>query len=458
MFQPEELSLWNVRRNRIRSRHLSSRTYRRPTHRRGRRLCTSSAWCTNSMTDPEAATPPAESPPPNSASPSHLLREAISLAFVLGSSLALAALERHGVLPWQAYPSSLALLALSIWHGWRFHVDFQFSSAAGGPTRVCLALRRGAGSDSLVVGLCTLKSYHNAEQSSWSMLHLVLLVPLSGGILFRGLLLDHLHRGFGHRRGCALQPAVCRAPRAAGRRLRGGRLLAGRLRAGCQDLGAGLRRFPACRLEWTLAESTSSAIPRRDGNGRLSRPGLSPRLESRRRWACGGDRAVISLDDHLQARPCSIAEQRGGKTLLVWGELGQWLVVDAEAAALIEQFDRRRRVGDVLEAVARAAGKSVQATAAEAMSLLESLVERGIVGETLALPPPPKDPLRIANLTFNITDRCNLRCAWCYNVASGGAEIPVADFLGWMAAGGGAGARCRAFDPWRRAVSRRNAC
>ena len=72
---------------------------------------------------------------------------------------------------------------------------------------------------------------------------------------------------------------------------------------------------------------------------------------------------------------------------------------------------------------------------ADALPLLDALVERGILGSPLPEASPLADPLRISNLTFNITNRCNLRCSWCYNQQSAGDDIPIPMLMNWVRRG-----------------------
>ncbi len=124
---------------------------------------------------------------------------------------------------------------------------------------------------------------------------------------------------------------------------------------------------------------------------------------------------MIDPNTRIEARRPSLREDRDGRVLLIWGELGQWLVVDAEAAALVDRFADRPTVDRVFRDRAASTGKSLDVVARETLPVVEALVERGILAPGLAPPTPPADPLRLSNLTFNITNRCNLRCGWCYN-------------------------------------------
>ena len=142
--------------------------------------------------------------------------------------------------------------------------------------------------------------------------------------------------------------------------------------------------------------------------------------------------------EFLQAHQPSLVQQRGCRSLFVWGPLGQWLVVDAEVASLLGQFTQPRRADDIIREHARRSNISPEAATATVGSAIDALIERGILSETLSVVLPRQDPLRIASLAFNITNRCNLRCPWCYNRCEEEAKVPIADLIAWIRAGGSA--------------------
>ena len=144
---------------------------------------------------------------------------------------------------------------------------------------------------------------------------------------------------------------------------------------------------------------------------------------------------MIELHDSLESRPPSLHEERCAKHLFVWGDLGQWLVLDAEAAGLIEDFARKRRVAEVVGKYVRRWGTTPQQAADKVLPVVDALAERGILGAPPPPASPPVDPLKTSNLTFNVINRCNLRCRWCYNPRSQGGEVSVADFVDWIEAG-----------------------
>jgi radical SAM protein with 4Fe4S-binding SPASM domain len=123
----------------------------------------------------------------------------------------------------------------------------------------------------------------------------------------------------------------------------------------------------------------------------------------------------------LQQRPSALPpdfhDTRNAAHLLVWGEIGQWLVVDDDLYAFLRRLDGRK----TLEEAARE-------TVAE-------LARRGIVRS--GLEPHAREPegIRLANITFNITNRCNLKCSWCYNAGRFTEEMDIDPLMDAVAVG-----------------------
>ncbi len=127
----------------------------------------------------------------------------------------------------------------------------------------------------------------------------------------------------------------------------------------------------------------------------------------------------------LHAIPPDLEDRRADATLLVWGGLAQWLVVDPELRAFLDRFDGRSELRRVLRRHAKAQNKPRATVEAEALPVVEDLLGRGILRREVRIPPPPDEPLSIANLTLNLSNRCNLRCAWCYNRGHHPEDAPV---------------------------------
>jgi radical SAM protein with 4Fe4S-binding SPASM domain len=133
----------------------------------------------------------------------------------------------------------------------------------------------------------------------------------------------------------------------------------------------------------------------------------------------------ISRRAVLHAEPPDLRQQRGEAWLLVWGGLAQWLVVDQELLGFLERFDGRSELKRLLRRQAKATRRPLATLEGEALPLVEDLLERGILRRQAVTPPPDDEPLSIANLTLNLTNRCNLRCAHCYNRGHHSPDAPI---------------------------------
>ena len=132
----------------------------------------------------------------------------------------------------------------------------------------------------------------------------------------------------------------------------------------------------------------------------------------------------------LRALEPSLHRRRGDDHLLVWGELAQWMVVDGELRALLELFDGKRPLKKVLRRHARRQRKSLETVRQEAGPVVQDLLARRILHQGEPAEPPPPEPVGIANVTVNLTNRCNLRCTWCYNDAKrGGRQMPIQQLM-----------------------------
>ena len=149
------------------------------------------------------------------ASPKQLNREAVSLGLILLVTLTVAALERRGIVPWGGYPSSLILLTLSGWHKRRFGVAVRWFPSRGERSSLPFVFALTCVVLLALVAWMPLRPRSTPVPSPMDALHLLLLVPLSEELFFRGLLLDHLRRGFTPVRAillCTLLFAILHTP------------------------------------------------------------------------------------------------------------------------------------------------------------------------------------------------------------------------------------------------------
>jgi radical SAM protein with 4Fe4S-binding SPASM domain len=144
---------------------------------------------------------------------------------------------------------------------------------------------------------------------------------------------------------------------------------------------------------------------------------------------------VAKLDDQrLFALKPSLEDSRqdaDGETkhLLVWGELPAWMLIDAELKALLDDFDGMRTVRDLLAAHARRWKKDRTEARREALPVLQRLCDRGILSSRARAPEPEPESIRIANVTANLTNRCNLACTFCYNARRKDEELDIQQLM-----------------------------
>ncbi len=128
--------------------------------------------------------------------PEGLLREMFSLAAILGVTLILSGLERNGWIPWPGNPSSLTLLLLGLWHRRRFHISLRLLPVGDSRWALPIIVAVGLAVVLLFTALAPLWLQTGQQLPFIRGFHLLFLVPLSEEFYFRGLLLDHLRRGF----------------------------------------------------------------------------------------------------------------------------------------------------------------------------------------------------------------------------------------------------------------------
>lgn len=113
----------------------------------------------------------------------------------------------------------------------------------------------------------------------------------------------------------------------------------------------------------------------------------------------------------MKVTPPDYKERRGQSVLLLWGAAPFWMVVDTQAAKFIDALCAGTKPA---EALRKTAGRAVDlALERDAAAIVARLKDAGVIGNRRL--PPPKE--RIESVTVNVTNRCNLRCRFCYNQA-----------------------------------------
>ncbi|MBI5831906.1 MAG: radical SAM protein [Armatimonadetes bacterium] len=107
--------------------------------------------------------------------------------------------------------------------------------------------------------------------------------------------------------------------------------------------------------------------------------------------------------------PPDIRERRGDRVLLVWGDAPWWTVIDPQADRFIGALVEGKSPAAALAELT--GGRADYAVAQAAAGIIRRLKSAGVLARR------PRQPARdrIESIAVNITNRCPLRCAFCYN-------------------------------------------
>ena len=111
----------------------------------------------------------------------------------------------------------------------------------------------------------------------------------------------------------------------------------------------------------------------------------------------------------MRILPADHRERRGESVLFVWGDAPFWIVVDPEAARFLDALCAGQSPTAALAGAA--APHPDRAPTQQAPNHLAQLRRAGVAGGRRQRPPRE----RIESISVNVTNRCPLRCAWCYN-------------------------------------------
>jgi len=130
-----------------------------------------------------------------------------------------------------------------------------------------------------------------------------------------------------------------------------------------------------------------------------------------------------------------LKQTRNSAHLLVFGDLGAWLVVDDELLSLLKRFDGTVDLHQILKRHAAQWQRPMAEVRAEALPLIQNFISRGVLRKNNNLEPLEEEPLSIANVTLNLTNRCNLKCSFCYNGSRIGEEVALDDLADFLRVG-----------------------
>ncbi|MBP7866624.1 MAG: radical SAM protein [Acidobacteria bacterium] len=117
------------------------------------------------------------------------------------------------------------------------------------------------------------------------------------------------------------------------------------------------------------------------------------------------------LDHPLALVPPDLEGSREGRTLLVWGNVPHWMVVDGEMRDYLFALDGSGTAGEALGA---RPGSTRRAVAGVLRTLMRLGIVREPAGRGRRAEREPDFPPRIENAAWNVTAACNLRCRMCY--------------------------------------------
>jgi len=139
---------------------------------------------------------------------------------------------------------------------------------------------------------------------------------------------------------------------------------------------------------------------------------------------------AVATDGHPRVTSPARIDRRGGRYLLVWDSPAQWLVADRELLELIRLLDGSRSAEAAVGMVAAGNGTPAADLGRAAAAALSELERRGLLAEER---PVEDEAVSLANITYNLTNRCNLRCRWCYNSGRHTREVPVETVMAALA-------------------------
>ena len=120
-----------------------------------------------------------------------------------------------------------------------------------------------------------------------------------------------------------------------------------------------------------------------------------------------------------QCPPPDLVETRAGRTLHVWGDVPHWLVADKELAEALLALREETTIPVLAAMLAEKWKHPRRKVLKELRQAVRTLYKAGVVrrnGRTARRPSPKRPQLEV--VCINLTNRCNLRCIFCFNDAS----------------------------------------
>ena len=104
-------------------------------------------------------------------------------------------------------------------------------------------------------------------------------------------------------------------------------------------------------------------------------------------------------------------QEKKGRHLLVWKNIPYWMVVDKEFYKFLKQCNGSNSVESILSEIS-GSGKVKKDT----LQQIQNLLSTGIFDIRQENNFKTPNTIPIENISINVTNKCNLRCAFCYNI------------------------------------------
>ncbi len=108
----------------------------------------------------------------------------------------------------------------------------------------------------------------------------------------------------------------------------------------------------------------------------------------------------------MSARAPDYREVRGQSVLLAWADPPWWTIVDRDADRFIAALVEGLSAAEALDRITPRRGIEH-----DAARIVQALRRAGVIGSRR----PSAPQKRIESISVNVTNRCNLRCSFCYN-------------------------------------------
>jgi pyrroloquinoline quinone biosynthesis protein E len=114
-----------------------------------------------------------------------------------------------------------------------------------------------------------------------------------------------------------------------------------------------------------------------------------------------------------------MTQRRKGRTLHIWGDVPHWIVADAELTEALAALRTERELPDLAAELAARWNRPGAGVLKDLRGAVRGLYKAGVARRRGRAKKPPAPPARrLEVLCVNLTNRCNLRCTFCFNDTS----------------------------------------